>query len=77
MLYQPRYVKLREELAQVRTQAGMTQAELAARLGKAQSFVSKVETGERYVDVLDFLRWCEMAGADAGGILRKVGAVAA
>ena len=72
MLYQARYVKLREELAQARQQAGMTQAELAKRMGKAQSYVSKAETGERYVEVLDFLRWCEMSGADAAHVLERV-----
>ncbi|HAU58289.1 MAG TPA: transcriptional regulator [Comamonadaceae bacterium] len=72
MLYQARYVKLRDELAQMRLQAGMTQSELARRMGKAQSFVSKVETGERYVEVLDFLRWCEMSGTDAGLVLQRV-----
>ena len=76
MLYQPRYVRLREELVQVRMQAGFTQAELAIRLGKAQSFVSKVETGERYLDVLDFLHWCEITDADAGRVLQNIAAVA-
>jgi transcriptional regulator with XRE-family HTH domain len=69
MLYEARYNKLREELATVRIHAGMTQSQLAKRLGKAQSFVSKVETGERYLDVLEFLRWCEAADADACRVL--------
>jgi transcriptional regulator with XRE-family HTH domain len=33
----------------------MTQAQLAARLGRPQSFVSKFENGERRLDVIEFL----------------------
>lgn len=76
MLYEARYEKLRGELVSARIRAGLTQSDLASRLGKAQSFVSKVETGERYLDVLDFLRWCEMSNADAGAMLRKIQRIA-
>lgn len=72
MLYEARYNKLREKLATVRIHAGMTQSQLAKRLGKAQSFVSKVETGERYLDVLEFLRWCEVADADVCRLLLDI-----
>lgn len=47
-------------IASVRKAAGITQVELAARLGKPQSFVSKVERGERRLDVIEF---CEVAEA--------------
>jgi len=72
MLYETRYEKLREELASARIRAGLTQLELALRLGKVQSFVSKIETGERYIDVLEFLRWCEISNTDAGEVLHKI-----
>jgi len=72
MLYETRYDTLREELAAARARAGLTQSELARRLGKGQSFVSKIETGERYLDVLEFLRWCEVAQADACAVLQRV-----
>lgn len=72
MLYEDRYNKLREKLATARIHAGMTQSQLAKRLGKAQSFVSKVETGERYLDVLEFLRWCEVADADVCRLLLDI-----
>lgn len=47
-------------IASVRKAADITQVELAARLGKPQSFVSKVERGERRVDVIEF---CQLAKA--------------
>ena len=46
------YATLLELLREARRQAGVTQVELAARLKKSQSFVSKVEVGETRVDVI-------------------------
>ena len=40
-------------LREARLEAGLTQAELAARLGRPQSFVSKVEAGERRLDLVE------------------------
>jgi DNA-binding transcriptional regulator YiaG len=42
-------------LAAARRRANVTQQELAARLGKPQSFVSEYERGQRRVDVVEFL----------------------
>lgn len=42
-------------LVDARRQAGLTQAELAAKLGKDQTFVSIIERGQRRVDVLEFI----------------------
>lgn len=53
-----RYEVFLRRLRKAREQANLTQAQVAARLGKPQSFVSKVETGERR---LDFLEVAELA----------------
>ena len=42
-------------LAAARRRANVTQGELAARLGKPQSFVSEYERGQRRVDVIELL----------------------
>lgn len=42
-------------LSNLRKEQSITQQELASRLGKPQSFVSKVESGERKVDVVEFI----------------------
>ena len=47
------YVLLRRLLRQVREEAGVTQEDLAATLGVPQSYVSKCESGERRVDLID------------------------
>lgn len=39
-------------LRETRERAGVTQAELAARLGQTQSFVSKVELGDSRLDLI-------------------------
>lgn len=72
MLYKPRYIALRQELVDARLRAGLTQYELAQSLHKVQSFVSKVETGERYLDVIDFVSWCDALEASASELIAKV-----
>ena len=42
--------------------AGLTQEEVAQRLGKPQSFVSKCESGERRVDVVELSRFAKVYG---------------
>ena len=46
-------------LRKTREQAGITQLELAERLGETQSFVSKCERGERRLDVAELKEFCE------------------
>lgn len=54
------YASLTATLTIARQEAGLTQAEVAARLGKPQSYVSKYESGERRLDVVEF---CEISAA--------------
>ncbi len=53
------YDRFRELLVAARIGAGLTQAEVAARLDRSQSYVSKYEQGERRIDVIEFLEICE------------------
>ncbi len=52
------YAALRLLLRAIRKEAGVSQAELATRLGVPQSFVSKVESGERRIDIVELRRIC-------------------
>jgi transcriptional regulator with XRE-family HTH domain len=58
-VHHPRYQALQAELAAVRRAAGLSQVELSEVLGVGQSYVSKVERGEMYVDVMVFIDWCK------------------
>ena len=46
-------------LKQARLEAGLTQDELAANIGVTQSVVSKMETGERRLDLIEVLAICD------------------
>jgi transcriptional regulator with XRE-family HTH domain len=52
-LHSARYRQFLKRLQQARRQAGLTQVEVARALRKHQSFVSKCESGERRVDVVE------------------------
>lgn len=60
------YRALRTALVGLRRKAGLTQVQLAQRIGVGQSYVSKVERGEAYVDILLFVDWCVACGAVPG-----------
>lgn len=49
-------------LRDIRLKAKLTQSEIAATLGKPQSYVSKYETGERRLDVVELSDLCEALG---------------
>ena len=53
---------LRTLLRELRHQKGLRQADLAERLGQPQSFVSKYETGERRLDILELRLVCRLLG---------------
>lgn len=50
---------LLELLRDIRKQKGLTQGQLAKRIGSKQAFVSKYETGERRLDFLDLVAICD------------------
>lgn len=52
-VYTLRYQKLLERLQSARRDAGLTQIAVAEAFGKPQSFVSKCESGERRIDVVE------------------------
>jgi transcriptional regulator with XRE-family HTH domain len=54
-LHSPDYARFIALLKQARKEAGIVQQELADRLGKPQSFVAKVERGERRIDIIEFI----------------------
>jgi transcriptional regulator with XRE-family HTH domain len=66
------YVGFLKRLARSRKAAKVTQGELARRLGKTQSFVSKVEAGERRLDLVEFIYWSKALGLEPAELLARL-----
>ena len=64
--------KLLVLLRGVRVEAGLTQSELASRLGTDQTFISKYESGERRLDILELREVCQGIGIDFLAFIRKL-----
>jgi transcriptional regulator with XRE-family HTH domain len=75
-LHTPEYEFFRCLLVSAREAAGLTQAEVAARLGHPQSFVAKYEGGERRLDVVEFIQVCEALGVNPQSVLAELQAKA-
>jgi len=67
-----RYLRFRRLLIEARKAAGLTQVELAERLGEFQSFVSRYERGERRLDVVEFIEVAAAIGFDPHRLLRDL-----
>ena len=63
-VFTQRYGRFLEGIINARKDAGLTQQELADRLARPQSYVSKYERGERRLDVLEFVDIVEALGVD-------------
>lgn len=70
--FSPAYDHLRSLLVRAREQAGLRQADVAHRLKRPQSYVSKIELGERRLDVVEYIQFARAVKADAVRILREV-----
>ncbi|MGO9097122.1 MAG: helix-turn-helix domain-containing protein [Bryobacteraceae bacterium] len=64
--------RLQALLRQVRTEAGLTQTDVAQRMGQPQSFVSKYESGERRLDILELREICQVAGMSLPEFIRRL-----
>lgn len=64
--------KLRSVLREARERQRLSQKQLADRLYKPQSFISKIESGERNLNVVEFLELCDAMNVDAVEIISEV-----
>jgi transcriptional regulator with XRE-family HTH domain len=68
-----RYVTAIDALRAARRSASLSQTQLALRLGKRQQYVSKYESGERRLDVIEFLDAADALGLSIDTLLRDAG----
>lgn len=61
-IYSHDYSLFLEQLRKARSQKSLTQAQVAERLDQTQSFVSKVERGERRLDIVELRAFCMALG---------------
>lgn len=66
------YEGFRLLLIEARNSAGLTQVDLARKLGRPQSFVSKYERGERRLDIVEFLEIAGAIGIDPAQFVQKL-----
>ncbi len=74
-IHTQQYQLLCDLMMKARDGAGLTQTELAEKLGRPQSYVSKYENGERRLDVVEFLEVMRALGVDfpaAARLLKRV-----
>lgn len=71
-LQSPRHEALRALLVRERKRAGLSQTEVAAKLGRYQSYVATVEGGQRRVDVVEFLDFAEAIGFDPAKAIKAL-----
>nr|WP_282349001.1 helix-turn-helix transcriptional regulator [Pseudomonas sp. PS01301] len=71
-IHTERYSMLIRALIACRKEKGLSQTELARRVGRPQSYISKVENAERRLDVVEFLEICEAIGVEGREVMRGV-----
>lgn len=71
-LFTPAYDRFLVLLRETRAKAGLTQKEAAGKMKRPQSFISKCESGERRVDVVELLAFCKAYEISAEGFVRKL-----
>lgn len=71
-IYSREYAIFLEQLRNARERKGLTQTQVAERLGQTQSFVSKVERGERRIDIVELRAICSAIGVSFGAFVSQM-----
>ncbi len=67
-----RRAMLRKELREARLRADLRQIDVATLLSKPQSYVAKVESGERRIDFIETLNLCHAVSLDPKVLIKKL-----
>lgn len=71
-VYSIEYQMVIKALREARVAGHITQEELGKALGRPQSFIAKVENGERRLDIVEFVHLCQLVGIDPVSIINKL-----
>ena len=72
-IYSSEYQQVCHLLRELRHEAGLTQVQLAAKLGVPQPFVSKYESGQRRLDVVELRHVAKALGFSMSELLSRLG----
>ncbi len=68
----PRHEALRAFVVRQRLKANLTQVQVAKRLGRYQSYVTNIETGQRRIDVVEFIELAKAVGFDPVQAIKRL-----
>lgn len=70
--HKPAYRKMVKKLLELREASGHTQRTLAKAIKLPNSTVHKIEHGERRIDPIEFIDWCQACNANPGNVLNNL-----
>ncbi len=70
--YTRRYKRIIEVLTTARLDANLTQSEVANYFKRHQSFISKIESSERRIDIIEFLDFCKLYKISPENVLKEL-----
>ena len=70
-----RHTALVAFLKKKRLQAGLTQADVAGRIGRYQSFITDYERGQKRIDAVELVEIAEAIGFDPQAAIRHIKAI--
>ena len=71
--HSPKYRRILRLLRALREEQGLLQADVARKFGGYASFVSKCESGERRIDVVELAEFCKVYGISLSEFLKRAG----
>ncbi|AHJ74787.1 helix-turn-helix domain-containing protein [Kosakonia sacchari] len=71
-IYSEEYQRVIIALKRARKERGITQAQLAEALGRPQSFIAKIESGERRLDVVEFVHLARLVGIEPSKVINNI-----
>lgn len=71
-IYSAEQVWLRELFILQRNKLGLSQRELAKKMNVVYSLISKIETGDRRLDILEFIQYCQALELDPNNVLQQL-----
>jgi transcriptional regulator with XRE-family HTH domain len=70
--YTEAYQLLLSSIEKARKKSGLTQADVANKLGKHQSYIAKIENGERRIDLIEFLEIANLISLNPHDVIQNI-----